>query len=364
MLSRVAKGEVEGMREILESCVRVDALAQAVYADMQRRCTDHEVADLCGAMAAEEAMHVQWWAELLEAWDEGLLADVWTLSETALEQLDSTLRELELYALSGDGPLDAETVLTTAARIEFFALDPVFAELLDLAEPGVARTRHEAYSRHVGRLIDALTKTFPHDSLAGFLAHILKRAEAENRTLSQYATTDALTGLGNRRALTAQANQWASWAARYGSAVTFLIVDVDHFKKLNDLWGHAVGDRVLVALAGVLRTALRGADLVARYGGDEFVILAPELEPDGARAIAARLVEAVRSLKIEANEGADVSVTVSIGIATAFDPPNSPVRALDSLLAAADRSLYAAKKAGRDRAAEPELLLHGVPFGE
>jgi diguanylate cyclase (GGDEF)-like protein len=352
------------MREILESCIRVDVLAEAAYTEMQRRCTDPLVAELCAVMADEEAAHVQWWNELLEAWDDGLLADVWATSDSTVKQLASTIEELERFASSGDGPLDAETVLTIAARIEFFALDPIFAELLDLAEPGIARARHEAYSHHIARLVEALDRTFSPDSLAGFLSRILKRAERENETLSQYATMDALTGLGNRRALAAQASQWAAWAARYGSAVTFLMIDIDHFKKINDVWGHAIGDDVLVALAGAMRKVLRGADLVARYGGDEFIVLAPELEPEPARVVAQRIVRAARELRIDAGDGKYVTLTVSVGIATAFDPPDSEPRALDVLLAAADRSLYAAKQAGRDRFADPVLLLQAKPLGE
>ena len=352
------------MREILESCVRVDVLAKAAYEDMQRRCTDPAVAELCGAMAQEEAAHVQWWTELLEAWDAGSLTALWTIPDATAEQMASTVEELERFARSGSGPLDAEAVLTTAARIEFFALDPIFSELLDLAEPGVARSRHEAYSEHVARLITALEETFSSDSLAGFLARILRRAEIDNRTLSQYATMDALTGLGNRRALTAQAGQWSAWAARYGSAVTFFMVDVDHFKGINDAWGHAVGDKVLIALAEAIKGSLRSADLVARYGGDEFVVLAPELEPGDATTVADRLVESVRKLKVETGDGSYVTLTASVGVAIAFDPPNSAPRPLDVMLAAADRSLYAAKKAGRDRAATPVLLLHGRPLEE
>lgn len=352
------------MREVLESCVRVDVLAKAAYEDMQQRCTDPAVAALCGTMAAEEAAHIQWWTELLEAYDAGRLTGLWTLPDSAAEQLSSTVRELERFAASGSGPLDAEAVLTTAARIEFFALDPVFSELLDLAEPGVARSRHDAYSEHVARLVTALEDMFASDSLAGFLARILRRAELDNHALSQYATMDALTGLGNRRALAVQAGQWSAWAARYGSAVTFLMIDIDHFKGIKDVWGHTVGDKVLIALAATIKGSLRGADLVARFGGDEFVVLAPELEPGDAATVAERLVESVRGIKVDAGNGAYVTLTVSVGVATAFDPPNSAPRPLDVMLAAADRSLYAAKKAGRDRAATPVLLLHGLPLEE
>ena len=352
------------MREILELSVHVDQLAAAAYLDMQQRCTDPAIATVGGQMAPAESAHVQWWSELLESWDEGLLPDVWAASDAAVTGLRDTIAELERFKGAGDGPMDAETVLTTAARIEFFTLDPVFAELLELAEPGIAHSRHDAYSGHVNRLIEALERTFSPDTLAGFLARILRRAEADNKALSRYATHDPLTGLGNRRALAAQAQQWSSWAARYGSAVSVLLVDVDSFKKVNDVWGHAVGDRVLLALTEAICSTIRGADLVARYGGDEFVILAPELEPEGARVLGERLLRTVRELKVEAEDGAYVSITVSVGIATVFDPPDSEPRALDVMLAAADRSLYAAKRDGRDRAADPVVLLHELPLGE
>lgn len=350
------------MREVLESCVRVDELAEAAYTDMQRRCADPEIAEFCRVMATEEHTHVAWWRELLAAWEEGLLPDVWPASESAIQGLRDTVAELEVVNAGGDEPLDAKEVLTRAARIEFFALDPAFAELLELAEPGVARARHNAYNAHVDRLIAALERTFPRDSLQGFLAAILRRSERQNRSLSRYATHDPLTGLGNRRALAAQVQQWASWASRYGSAVSVLLIDVDEFKVVNDAWGHTVGDQVLLAITSAICSSIRSADLVARYGGDEFVLLAPELEPDGASSLANRIVKVVRELKVPTGGGAYVSATVSVGIATLFDPPNSEPRAFDTILAAADRSLYSAKRDGRDRAGEPVLLIKGEPL--
>lgn len=350
------------MRQVLESCVRVDELAEKAYLDMKRRCTDPEIAEFCGIMAAEEHTHIAWWRDLLESWEEGLLPDVWSASEAAIQGLHDTVAELERLTEHDESPLGPEEVLTRAARIEFFALDPAFAELLELAEPGVARARHEAYRSHVDRLIAALERTFPTGSLQGFLAAILRRSERENQALSRYATHDPLTGLGNRRALSAQVQQWASWASRYGSAVSVLMIDVDEFKVVNDAWGHTVGDEVLLAITSAICSSIRSADLVARYGGDEFVLLAPELEPDGAQALADRIVKVVRELQIPTGAGAYASVTVSIGIATLFDPPNSEPRSLDTILAAADRSLYGAKRAGRDRAGAPVLLIKGLPL--
>ncbi len=345
------------MREILEACIRIDEMAEDIYADMQRRCSDPETASLMGQMAAEETEHVAWWSELLDAWNAGLLPDVWAGSEEVLRTLDDMIADVKLNALGGKEPLDAEGALTVAARLEFFTLDPVFAQLLDLAEPGVGRRRHDAYTHHVDRLIEALTRTFSPRSIEGFMTRVLRRSQYDNRILSRYATHDPLTGLGNRQQLSVQITQWAAWAARYGNPLSVLLIDVDTFKEINDTHGHLTGDRVLMAVAAAISSTIRAADLASRYGGDEFAILAPELEPGGARTLAERLMDAIRPLRVRGADDTSVTPTVSIGVVSAFDPPDSEPRSADELLAAADRSLHAAKQAGRDRLADPVVLV-------
>ncbi len=344
------------MREILETCVRFDELANQVYLDLKTRCGDTEVAVLMGKMAVEEASHVVWWRELVEAWDGGLLPDLWPDSSDIVKTLEAAVTELASLVPSDGSPIEAEHALTTAARLEFFALDPIFGQLIDLTEPEVGRTRHTAYDGHVDRLIDAVAAAFAPGTTQGFLAQVLRRAQQDNKVLAHFATHDPLTGLGNRRALSAQAAQWTAWAARYGHALSFLLLDVDRFKRVNDRHGHVSGDRALKALAETIAGSIRSADLASRYGGDEFAVLAPELGPSGARELAQRVLEAVRQLRITAADGTEIGLTVSIGIATVFDPPDSEPRKVDELLAAADRSLYAAKLSGRGRVADPVLL--------
>ena len=344
------------MRETLEECVRFDELANKVYLDLERRCSDPEVAALMAKMAVDEASHVSWWRELLEAWDRGLLPDAWPATSETASALASTVAELGALVPSDGSPVDAEYALTTAAHLEFYALDPIFGQLLDLTEPEVGRRRHIAYDGHIDRLIDAFGQAFAPGSAQAFLAQMLHRAQRDNRVLAQYATHDPLTGLGNRRALAAQAKQLAAWAARYGHPLSFLLLDIDNFKAVNDEYGHASGDLALEALADALASTVRSSDLASRYGGDGFAVLAPELDPAGARELAQRLAEAARGLRVAAAGGAEIRLTVSIGVATALDPPDSDPRDVDELLAAADRSLYAAKNSGRDRVADPVVL--------
>ena len=173
-----------------------------------------------------------------------------------------------------------------------------------------------------------------------------------NRRLSELSQQDPLTGVANRRYLERVLEQEWRVEARHGQAVSLLVIDVDHFKPFNDLYGHPAGDtclrRVVEALAGQLK---RPADLLARVGGEEFVVVLPETGADGAGQIAERLRQAVADLAIPHSGSSCASyVTVSVGVASG-DP-----RALssDELVRRADEALYRAKAAGRNRVASAD----------
>ena len=163
---------------------------------------------------------------------------------------------------------------------------------------------------------------------------------ARNRELEALATMDPLTGLANRRGFD---QRLEAELARLGGPLSLAVVDVDYFKTVNDTFGHAVGDEVLVRVAAALGTGRRVADLVARRGGDEFVLLLPGADVRAARSVARRLVEQVRAEDWE-SLGAGLQVTLSVGVAAA-----AAGQGADALFAAADAALYLAKEAGRDR---------------
>lgn len=160
-----------------------------------------------------------------------------------------------------------------------------------------------------------------------------------NRLLQELASTDALTGLPNRRVLEASLTEQQSGAP--SKALSLLIMDVDHFKRVNDTYSHEAGDLVLKRLAAVLRSVTRQEDTVCRYGGEEFVVLLRGCEHGPALAQA----EPVRQ-SIAGDPGATFPVTISIGVATAGT--ENWVSSVSTLLSDADRALYAAKAAGRN----------------
>jgi diguanylate cyclase (GGDEF)-like protein len=168
-----------------------------------------------------------------------------------------------------------------------------------------------------------------------------------NSKLEQLATTDPLTGIANRRRMTEQISKELDRARRYKHPLALLMVDIDHFKRINDTYGHEVGDQAIVAVAGALSAAMRSIDLVARFGGEEFVLLMPEASLETAGGAAERLRETVAQLRIDLDGGLTVSLTISVGVAASYpqDAPDSP----SALLVRADKALYQAKKDGRDR---------------
>jgi diguanylate cyclase (GGDEF)-like protein len=176
-------------------------------------------------------------------------------------------------------------------------------------------------------------------SVAFLLLH-RERAEAD---LQRLALLDPLTGLYNRRAFADLAGRALAQAARNGTPCAALLMDLDHFKRVNDETGHAGGDRVLAAFAAFARDGLRAGDLLARHGGEEFCALLPETSLQAAAAVAERLRRALAARPIG---GLDYAVTVSIGV-TDCDP--AAAHALVEAIARADAAMYRAKADGRDR---------------
>ena len=162
------------------------------------------------------------------------------------------------------------------------------------------------------------------------------------------AMVDPLTGLHNRRYALPHLARMADRARQSGRQFAVLVIDLDRFKGVNDSFGHAAGDAVLVAVADRLRTNLRAVDMVARIGGEEFLVALPDTTLEAARATAERLRQTVGEQPIRVPGGVAVSVTMSIGLTLGggLDEASAPV---DALIARADKALLAAKAEGRNQ---------------
>lgn len=170
----------------------------------------------------------------------------------------------------------------------------------------------------------------------------VKRREAEGRAreLARQVDTDALTGALNRQGFNEAMAREVARARRHGQPLAVVMVDIDHFKRVNDEFGHAAGDQVLVRTANLLRSCVRESDLVARWGGEEFVVVAPMTGEAGGL----RLAEKLRAIMASTHLGPRDAVTASFGVAEL-----GPGETIDALLARADGALYRAKESGRNR---------------
>lgn len=260
--------------------------------------------------------------------------------DEALAVLSAT--DVDLVLLDADLPVrDGWSVL------EVVRDDPRWSEL-----PVVFLSAQDAPDQVVRALRlganDHIAKPFHTDELRARVAAAvrIKRLQDElktrNRLLAEESRTDALTGLPNRRALDEELARVASAASRHGQIYVVGVLDIDHFKAVNDTWGHEAGDAVLVTIADVLRDTLRTEDVVGRWGGEEFVVVLPMTTLEGGLVVIDRLREKVSALPMEVAPDERIAVTMSAGCA----PGTGTVAAA---LRLADDALYRAKVAGRDR---------------
>src|SRR5207248_7443428 len=180
-------------------------------------------------------------------------------------------------------------------------------------------------------------------SLAAQVVVALENARL-HRMVERQAMVDSLTGLANRRSLEESLRSELARAARFTDSVSVVLADLDDFKQVNDRYGHAAGDDVLMAFAAALRATVRESDVAGRWGGEEFALVLPGTDAAGGARLAERARSAIEGRQVAMPNGDLCSVTASFGVAAY--PDN---RELREILAAADSALYAAKAAGKNR---------------
>lgn len=191
---------------------------------------------------------------------------------------------------------------------------------------------------------ETTSKTIAEDGRIICVSRDVTQAVELERRLDELTRLDSLTRLPNRRAFMERAAEEIARARRYGRPLSLVALDVDHFKTINDTFGHEGGDRTLLALAKALQSCSRQTDLPARIGGEEFMVLLPDTAAEGARVFAERIRVALAELSVEASDQRRIRFTASLGVST-FDGTKD----LTDVLRQADEALYRAKREGRDR---------------
>jgi diguanylate cyclase (GGDEF)-like protein len=198
---------------------------------------------------------------------------------------------------------------------------------------------------------DYITKPFQYQELLARIragkriVDLQKELVETNRRLELLSVTDGLTGLHNHRYFQDELTRAFEESQRYQRPLSLAMIDIDFFKKVNDTYGHAVGDDVLKRAAALFSESVRSTDLVARYGGEEFVVMMPETELADALTFAEKIRGLAETNPMETQSG-PLPITVSIGVASI---PQTKIRSTQELIVAADKALYRAKRNGRNR---------------
>jgi diguanylate cyclase (GGDEF)-like protein len=256
------------------------------------------------------------------------------------ESVDVVLCDLEMPGLDGEKLLRVRDSRSNAGEIPFLFLT------------ASADTERKVRLLEDGAC-DTVTKPcHPAELIARLRLHLkIKRLQSElrekNQMLAKESMTDAVTGLRSRRYVTEVLAIEVLRARRYRLPLTVMMADLDHFKRVNDRFGHPVGDIVLRRVSDLLRSLLRATDVAGRFGGEEFLVILPQTDREGAHTLAERWRQSLELTALEAPDGKRIRTTVSVGVAEFLAHMARP----DDLVQAADDALYSAKTNGRNRVA-------------
>ena len=265
----------------------------------------------------------------------GPLADVWLNDDHACA---SDVVSGLLKSSLGLDPNETDELLQDISA-ELPAIEQLF-EVDFLGEDDPQWVLQEAREALIVRNLIAMRETSELKDMAATL-------EAHAKKLEEQSKLDLLTGVYNRGYLEEAGDEIFSSALRCNAPMSVAFFDLDDFKKINDTFGHHVGDEVLSAFARILRSSVRSSDIVARYGGEEFVILLPGTEAKGAQYLCSRILQTLRHMELRLDENKVLHVTTSVGLAT-HDLVH-PYTDVGSLTKAADQAVYSAKRAGKDQ---------------
>ena len=275
----------------------------------------------------------------------GWIADIWLRDDAAPAIETARLRAHAILALS-------EERLSPVLKEIASAMTGEVAQLFEV-DVGSPDDIQQILEQAKEALVEA---SFRAEQEADEARQSATELEQKNRVLAEESQTDKLTRLANRDRCDRYLAEQFQLAQLKGKPISVLFCDVDFFKKVNDGYGHAVGDIVLVNVAGLLSQRMRQADLVARYGGEEFVILLPDTPAVGAKVVAERLRARVEAAAIDYGSEKTMRVTISVG--SASHEPGSSFASPIELVKAADDALYAAKRGGRNRVVDAAELAH------
>ena len=337
----------EKLSNILNLCIDIDKTAIEIYSSLSEYAENEALRGFWGKMVAEGQSHLEYWQRLKTLPEFKELPDAFDDPDSVIHELGKRASQIQALQQQWEKDKTASSAFVIAYRLESYKLHPAMRTLFQYFRPitdgTVPEVSKELDETNISAFVDALHKYGEVTPELELVGETLQRLWDQNKALSEQSMVDPMCGLLNRRGFFTMAKQMAHLSKRDQTPVSVMLLEIDDFKAINDLHGAQKGDDILKQIAGKLQSTLRQSDLIARYGGDEFIIMLPNTVRDGGEAVAEKLrgiVSKARPL--------GVPMTVSIGGAENTMKENVE-QELQNLIRYAEGNLIVAKANGKNQ---------------
>jgi diguanylate cyclase (GGDEF)-like protein len=336
----------EKLSSILDLCIEIDQTAVELYTSLSAFAGNEALKGFWDKMAAEGVSHLEYWQKLktLATYDE--LPEAFDKPDQIIRELQERAGQIQALREQWEQDKTVSSAFVIAYRLESYKLHPALRTLYQYFRPitdGKLPEDKELDETNITAFVTALRKygkTTPELELVG---ETLQRLWDQNKILSEQALIDPLSNLLNRRGFFMMAQQMAHLSKRDHIPIAVLLVEIDSFKTINELHGPQKGDEIIKAVGEKLKSTLRRSDLIARYGGDEFIVLLPNTTEEGGVAVAEKLRNAIQKAR-------PMGVMVSVSIGVAEDTMKEDIeQEFPMLIRYAEGNLIIAKSNGKNQ---------------
>jgi len=328
---------------IIRLCISINQKAIHIYTKLSQAEEKKVLKAFWAQMAEEEKIHAAFWSKVELKAKDFSFPSVFDTPSDIQKELSAILDKIGVLSSRWEEKKTMENALILAYRLEYYMLHPNFELLFNALKPfGGNIDPSDTHDRHIRKFIDMFIRYGHITPELELLGETLQSLWRRNKVLVDIAMTDVLTDLFNRRGFLIVAKELFSLSERRRENIAVFMIDIDHFKKINDRYGHQRGDTVLKGVAKSLKRSVRQSDVLCRYGGEEFVILFPDIHTSAVP----RMAEKIRK-EVEKSRPDGIFVTISIGVTQGLVEKNSGNCVL-SWISRADKYLYKAKINGRN----------------
>ena len=337
----------EKLSGILDLCIDIDRTAIAIYSSLFDYAENEALRGFWGKMVTEGQSRLEYWERLKRLPEFKDLPDAFEDPDSVIHELGKRANQIQALQQQWEKDKTVSSAFVIAYRLESYKLHPAMRTLFQYFRPitdgAVPEESKELDETNISAFVEALHKYGEVTPELELVGETLQRLWDQNKALSEQSMIDPLTGLLNRRGFFTMAEQMAHLSKRNQTPISIMLLEMDDFKAINDLHGTQIGDDILKEIAGKHQSTLRQSDLLARYGGDEFILLLPNTVREGGEAVSEKLRVIVSKAR-----PAGVSITASIGGAENTIREDVE-QELQNLIRYAEGNLIVAKSNGKNQ---------------